>query len=451
MADVTEMKTAEERLLHDAVHDNLTGLPNRQLFLDRLDAALGFAANDPSIRPTVMSLDLDRFKHVNDAIGHSAGDSILLTLSRRIGRLLRPQDTLARIAGDEFAIILLSEGAEERVDVIADLMRQTVSTPITYAEREILLTASIGVVRVDADAPARADELLKSAQIAITHAKRLGGDQVERFHSSMRNVQTNDRLMLEGDLRRALDRGEINVAFQPIVRLEDRTIAGFEALLRWDHPKLGPISPLTFIPIAEETGLIVDLGVFALERTGRELALWQRALEVNPPIFASVNVSSRQLLKHDLLHDLKTVIARTGVLPGSLKLEVTESLVMENPEYAAQILTRIRDLGAGLSLDDFGTGYSALAYLQRFPFDTIKIDQSFVRQLSNGGRPVILRSIVRLAEELGMDVVAEGAETESEAIELYQMGCAYAQGFVFGEAMSASQARQLVGATQEAA
>jgi EAL domain-containing protein (putative c-di-GMP-specific phosphodiesterase class I) len=243
----------------------------------------------------------------------------------------------------------------------------------------------------------------------------------------------------------------MHVAFQPIVRLEDRTIAGFEALLRWDHPKLGPISPLTFIPIAEETGLIVDLGVFALERTARELASWQRALEVDPPIFASVNVSSRQLLKHDLLHDLKTVIARTGVLPGSLKLEVTESLVMENPEYAAQILMRIRDLGAGLSLDDFGTGYSALAYLQRFPFDTIKIDQSFVRQLSNGGRPVILRSIVRLAEELGMDVVAEGAETESEAIELYQMGCAYAQGFVFGEAMTPLQARQLVGAMPEAA
>jgi EAL domain-containing protein (putative c-di-GMP-specific phosphodiesterase class I) len=267
----------------------------------------------------------------------------------------------------------------------------------------------------------------------------------------MRKVQSSDRLGLETDLRRALDRGEIRVAFQPIVRLEDRTIAGFEALLRWDHPKLGRIAPQTFIPIAEETGLIVDLGLFALDRTARELAAWQSALEVDPPIFASVNVSSRQLLKHDLLQDLKTVLARSGVYPGSLKLELTESLVMENPEYAAQILTRIRDLGAGLSLDDFGTGYSALSYLQRFPFDTIKIDQSFVRQLSNGGRPVILRSIVRLAEELGMDVVAEGAETESEAIELYQMGCVYAQGFVFGEAMTALEARQLVGAAPEAA
>ncbi|MDB5557136.1 MAG: sensor phosphodiesterase [Enterovirga sp.] len=451
LTDVTDAKASEERLLHDAVHDNLTGLPNRQLFLDRVDAALTYGSGEaPPLRPTVIALDLDRFKQVNDSIGHTAGDQILLTLSRRLGRLLRPQDTLARLSGDEFGILLLSEREEERIERLADMLRQTVSTPITYAEREIFLTSSVGVVRHDPARPAKGEELLKSAQIALTYAKRLGGDRVEPYDPSMRQLQRGDRLGLESDLRRALDRGEMRVAFQPIVRLEDRTIAGFEALLRWNHPKLGPIGPQTFIPVAEETGLIVDLGVFALEQTALELAAWQRALEVDPPIFASVNVSSRQLLKHDLLQDLKTVLARSGVLPGSLKLELTESLVMENPEYAAQILTRIKDLGAGLSLDDFGTGYSALAYLQRFPFDTIKIDQSFVRELANG-RPVILRSIVKLAEELGMDVVAEGAETESEAIELYHMGCDYAQGFVFGEPMSALQARRLVGAAPEAA
>ena len=296
----------------------------------------------------------------------------------------------------------------------------------------------------------RREEVLKNAEIAMVHAKRHGGDRVEVFRPTMR-TETGDRLTLESDLRRAIDRGEIKVLFQPIVRLEDRTIAGFEALLRWDHPRLGRLSPATFIPIAEETGLIVNLGVFALERTGRELAAWQRALEVEPPIFASVNVSSRQLLRHDLLHDVKTVLARTGVHPGSLKLELTESLVMENPEYAAQMLQRIRHLGAGLSLDDFGTGYSALSYLQRFPFDTIKIDQSFVRPGGNGQRSVLLRSIVKMAHELGMEVVAEGAETESDAIELYQIGCEYAQGYAFGEPMSALQARQLVGAAPEAA
>jgi diguanylate cyclase (GGDEF)-like protein/PAS domain S-box-containing protein len=448
VADVTEAKTAEERLLHDAVHDNLTGLPGRELFNDRLDAALGFAATNGDIRPSVLVLDLDRFKQVNEGIGLSAGDSILLTLSRRLTRLLKPGDTLARINGDEFAIILLSEREFDRVVAFTDMIRRAVGTPITYAEREIFLTASIGIAFLEPGT--KRDEFLKSAEIAMVHAKRGGGDRVEIFKSAMRAAERGDRLALEGDLRRALDRGEIKAVYRPVVRLEDRTIAGFEAQLRWDHPRLGRLAPHVFMPVAEETGLIVPLGVHALDQAGRELAAWQRALEVEPPIFATVNVSSRQLLRHDLLHDVKTVLARSGVHPGSLKLELTESLVMENPEYAAQMLTRLRDLGAGLSLDDFGTGYSALSYLQRFPFDMIKIDQSFVRQMS-GGRAAIIRSIVSLAHELGMEVVAEGAESESDAIELYQIGCEYAQGFAFGESMSSLQARQLVGAAPEAA
>jgi diguanylate cyclase (GGDEF)-like protein len=396
-----------------------------------------------------MVIDLDRFKQVNDSVGLSAGDSILLTLSRRLGRLLKPQDTIARINGDEFAVILISERDPDRVIAFADMIRRAIATPITFAEREIFLTASVGLALHEAGG-ASGEEVLKNAEIAMVHAKRHGGDRIEVFQPTMR-AERSDRLGLESDLRRALDRGEMKVLFQPIVRLEDRTIAGFEALLRWDHPRHGRLSPSTFIPIAEESGLITSLGVFALERTARELAAWQRALEVEPPIFASVNVSSRQLLRHDLLHDVKTVLARTGVHAGSLKLELTESLVMENPEYAAQMLQRIRHLGAGLSLDDFGTGYSALSYLQRFPFDTIKVDQSFVRPGASGNRSVLLRSIVTMAHELGMEVVAEGAETESDAIELYQIGCEYAQGWAFGEPMSALQARQLVGAAPEAA
>jgi diguanylate cyclase (GGDEF)-like protein/PAS domain S-box-containing protein len=442
LSDVTEFKTAEERLLHDAVHDNLTGLPNRELFLDRLEAVLGYAKADPNIRPTVMVIDLDRFKQVNDSVGMAVGDSILLTLARRLGRLLKPQDTLARLDGDQFSLILLSEREPARIIAFAETIRRTVRAPIMFNDREIFLTGSIGLALGDGQ-PHRNEEVLKDAELAMYHAKRIGGDRIEVFKTAMRSRKT-DRLSLESDLRRALERDEITILYQPIIRLEDRSVAGFEALARWDHPKMGRMSPAEFISIAEEIGLIVDLGLFVLERTARQLSVWQRTIRQRDPVFASVNVSSRQLLRHDLIQDLRTVLSRTSLVRGSLKLELTESLVMENPEHAAQMLTRIRELGAGLALDDFGTGHSSLAYLQRFPFDTIKIDQSFVRTTAKGTRPVLLRSIVAMAHDLGMEVVAEGAETDSDAVELYQLGCEYAQGFVFGEPMTADQARDLL-------
>jgi diguanylate cyclase (GGDEF)-like protein/PAS domain S-box-containing protein len=442
LTDVTEVKTAEERLLHDAVHDNLTGLPNRELFIDRLQSVLGLAKADAAIRPTVMVVDLDRFKQVNDSVGMAVGDSILLTLARRLGRLIKPQDTLARLSGDQFGLIILSERELVRITALAETIRKTLRAPITFRDREIFLTASIGLALADSEAQ-RAEEVLKDAELAMYHAKRGGGDRIDVFKAAMR-ARKSDRLLIESDLRRALERDEIAILYQPIVRLEDRSIAGFEALARWNHPKLGRLSPAEFINIAEETGLIVELGLFVLDRTARQLSTWQRTLRHREPIFASVNVSSRQLLRHDLIQDLRTVLARAPLTRGSLKLELTESVVMENPEHAAQMLHRIRELGAGLALDDFGTGYSSLSYLQRFPFDTIKIDQSFVRTTAKGTRPVILRSIITLAHDLGMDVVAEGAETDSDAVELSQLGCEFAQGFVFGEPMSAERARALL-------
>jgi diguanylate cyclase (GGDEF)-like protein/PAS domain S-box-containing protein len=450
LVDVTEQKTAQERLLHDAVHDNLTGLPNRELFSDRLDAALLLAQTDTRLRPTVICIDIDRFRQINETIGLSAGDSILLTIARRLSRILKPQDTLSRIASDQFAAVVVSEAETDNIIALANVVRRAVSTPVTFAEQEIPLSASIGLALFDTQLHPKRDDMVKDAEIAMRYGKRTGGNRIEVFRPSMRSLRS-DRLTLETDLRRALERAEMKVLFLPIVRLEDRTVAGFEALLRWDHPKLGRLSPGEFMPIAEETGAIMDLGIFAMERTARELAAWQSALDVDPPLFASVNLSSRQLLRHDLLHDVKAVLTRCEVARGTLKLELSESLVMENPEYAAQILTRIHELGAGLSLDDFGTGYSSLAYLQRFPFDTIKIDRSFVHHNGKGARPVILRSIVSLAHDLGMDVVAEGAESESDAIELYQLGCEYAQGHAFGHPISAAEARKLVGAATIAA
>jgi len=442
LTDVNDFKTAEDRLLFDAVHDNLTGLPNRELFIDRLEAALGFARAEPQIRPSIVVIDLDRFKQVNDSVGMAVGDSILLTIARRLGRLLKPQDTLSRLSGDQFALIVLSEREPARIVAFAETIRRTLRAPIAFNDREIFLTASIGLALAENPA-SRTEEVLKDAELAMYYAKRIGGDRIEIFKPAMRSRKT-DRLTMESELRRAIEREEIKVLYQPIVRLEDRAIAGFEALARWDHPKLGRLSPAEFITIAEEIGLIVDLGLFVLDHTARQLAQWQAATRAREPVFASVNVSSRQLLRHDLIQDLRSVLGRTTLARGTLKLEITESLVMENPEHAAQMLTRIKELGAGLSLDDFGTGHSSLAYLQRFPFDTIKIDQSFVRTTSRGTRPVILRSIIAMAHDLGMEVVAEGAETDSDAVELYQLGCEYAQGFAFGEPMSADAARDLL-------
>jgi len=442
MTDVTEFKNAEERLLFDAVHDNLTGLPNRELFIDRMEAAFGFARADPQIRPSILVIDLDRFKQVNDSVGIAIGDSILLTIARRLSRLLKPQDTLARLSGDQFALIVLSEREPARIVAFAETIRRTLRAPIAFNDREIFLTASIGLALAENQSN-RTEEVLKDAELAMYYAKRIGGDRIEIFKPAMRSRKT-DRLTMESELRRAIEREEIKVLYQPIVRLEDRAIAGFEALARWDHPKLGRLSPAEFISIAEEIGLIVDLGLFVLDHTAKQLAQWQAATRAREPVFASVNVSSRQLLRHDLIQDLRGVLSRTALARGTLKLEITESLVMENPEHAAQMLTRIKELGAGLSLDDFGTGHSSLAYLQRFPFDTIKIDQSFVRTTSRGTRPVILRSIIALAHDLGMEVVAEGAETDSDAVELYQLGCEYAQGFAFGEPMTADAARDLL-------
>jgi diguanylate cyclase (GGDEF)-like protein/PAS domain S-box-containing protein len=446
MTDVTSVHVAQERLLLDAIHDHLTGLPNRRLFMDRLETALvGVRSNVPgAVKPSLVVVDIDRFKQVNESVGVNAGDIILLTIARRLMRVARPGDTLARVSGDTFALMILSEQEPQRIMALADLVRRAVSTPITHGERQIYLTGSVGVAFIDEGALGDKEAFLRNAELAAIHAKRTGRDRCEVYRVSMRNVP-QDRFSLANDLRKAIERKELEVQFQPIVRLEDRTIAGFEALVRWNHPRLGRLPPGEFISIAEETGLIVQLGMFVLETTARELLHWQQQLVVDPPIFASVNVSSRQLIRQDILSDLKNVLLRYPVIPGTLKLEITETLVMENPEYSAQVLHKVKELGAGLALDDFGTGFSSLSYLQRFPFDTLKIDQSFVRHDDSGKRPMILRSIVGLAQDLGMSIVAEGAETEADTVELFQLGCEFAQGFVFGPAISIEQTRKMIG------
>ncbi len=440
MIETTEQKKAEERLLHDAVHDNLTGLPSRELFLNRLEGVIAMSDQDDRIKPTVFVIDIDRFKNVNDSLGISAGDTILLTIARRLHRLLKPQDSLSRFSGDQFALMLLSEQDPARIAAMADAVKQAIHSPITFAKREIVLTASVGLVTWTSPQTS-AEDLVKDAELAMYQAKRFGGDRIEPFRPAFRSVGT-DRLQFESDLRRALERQELKLVYQPIVRLEDRTIAGFEALMRWEHPRRGTIAPSDFVPVAENCGLIVQFGLFAMQRAAEDLHSWQKQIG-DVPLSVSVNLSSRQLIRRDLVSDVRSVIARSGLKPRCFRLELTESLVMDNPEQTTHVLEKLKKLGIGLSLDDFGTGYSSLSYLTRFPFDTVKIDRSFIDDTSSK-RIVLLRSMVNMAHELGLSVVAEGVADESDALQLRQMGCEYVQSFLFGPPQSADAALRLL-------
>ncbi len=445
LADVTEIKSAEERMLHDAIHDNLTGLPNRELFYDRLTSALYMAQKPGASAPAIMLVDIDGFKAVNDSYGLSMGDSALLAVARRLARDLKPGDTLARLSGDQFGVVILAGPSASDLPARLDGLRTALAAPISFGEREIALTVSIGAAVYDPKLHVKGGDLLADAQLALATAKKAGGDRVELFARVMRS-QRSDRQMLENDMRHALERGEVTVLFRPIVRLEDRTVAGFQALTRWRHPKLGVLDEDEFASVAESTGVIVDIGAYALETTARELAAWQKALEVSPPIFATVAASSRQLLSHDLLTDVRAALSRHFAQRGSLKIAIAESLVMENPEFAAVLLRRLREIGAALMLDRFGAGYTSLGHLPQYRFDAMRIDASLVRPNAFGQRSPILRSVVSMAQEIGMDVISEGADTESDAVELAQIGCQFAQGTTFGQPMSAAAARKLMGA-----
>ncbi len=438
--DITEQKNSIDRLLHNALNDNLTGLPNRQIFLDRLQSILSLAPGSTAVRPTVITIDVDRYRQVNDKLGIAAGDNILIALTRRLRRLLKPQDTLARLGGDEFGLILMSERDPAKVADFADAVSKAIMVPLNFGNKEINLTASIGLVSW-VDQQENAAQLLDDAELAMFRAKKAGGNRVEPFRPAFRASGT-DRLQLEADLRRAIERKELSLVYQPIVRLADAEIAGFEALMRWEHPKRGSISPTEFIPIAEGSDLINQLGMFAFEKATSDLSEWQ--LQTGDlPIFVSVNLSSAQLLNNDLYDDIRDVLNKNHCDAQKVKIELTESLVMENPEQARLVLQKLKDAGIRLALDDFGTGHSSLAYLTRFPFDTIKIDKALVKD-SGDKRTILLRSVITMARELDMQVVAEGIESEADAIELAQMGCDFGQSFLFGPPIGSESIQRLL-------
>ncbi len=442
--EVTDSKRAQERLLHNAVHDSLTGLPNRELFLDRLAIAAKRATLEPLVRPSLLFIDIDKFKTANSAFGLVVGDSLLLTVARRLGRNLGPQDTLARVGGDQFALLLLNQTDPRELAMLAEQVRRSVRSPITIAGQEIVLTASIGISVYDGpdEDPA---ELLREAEIAMYRAKRSGSDRIDIFNAEMR-TEKDGRVALEDELRAAIERKQLKLVFQPIFYLPTETLAGFEAQLNWEHPRLGLLNPTHFVPVAEESDLILKLGSYVLGRAAREAQRWQRELpRPDQPLFVSVNVSSRQLFRPELINEVRHILGRAVVPKGSLRLEITESLAMENPEKAAAVLEQLAAAGAGLSLDDFATGYSSFSYLTQFSFDTIKVDRAFVQARGqNGTGATVLRSIIALAHELGKKVVAEGVDAEDDVSFLRSIGCEYAQGNYYGEAMAERDVLQLL-------
>ncbi|WDR06552.1 EAL domain-containing protein [Devosia rhodophyticola] len=441
LQDVTEDRASRARLLHDAVHDSLTGLPNKQLFLDRLERALVRARTPNGVKPAVFLIDIDRFMELEERVGHSAADSVLLAVSRRISRIMRPLDTVARIGGDQFAVILSSEHAAAKIADTAEQIRKALKAPFNFGDRDLALSASIGVTIYDSN-PATAADVLRDAELAMYYAKRLGGDRIEAYRASARSISAYNRAN-EEDLERGMKQGELQVQFQPIMDIVTGQIAGAEALMRWNHPTRGIVPPEEFIALAERSGQIETLGRIAFEQAAYHTRDWLHQMRNLPEsFFISVNMSPTQLATETLLNDIRILVQQNPGIAGHLKMELTESQIMTNPEHSAFMLEALRNLGLGLALDDFGTGHSSLSYLHRFPFDTIKIPADFVQIDADGASPTqvpIIRAVVALANDLDLLVVAEGVETLDEIERLRQLNCRYAQGFAFGAAMSASE------------
>jgi diguanylate cyclase (GGDEF)-like protein/PAS domain S-box-containing protein len=429
LAHAKERLVAGEALRHGSLHDAITGLPNRPLFMESLEHAIrvGRGRKTPL---AVFFCDLDHFKVINDGLGHEAGDEVLKTVGSRLRTQLHTVDTVARFGGDEFAILIEEVVDEVEAMRIAERICQAVAKPFHVQGSEQRLSASVGI-SVSAAAPASAESLLRDAHAAMYRAKDRGRNRSELFDEEMR-AKSVRRLGLERELRRALDREELSLQYQPIISLTSGEIPALEALLRWQHPERGPIDPAEFIPVAEESGLIEPIGRWVIERACQQSLAWQQLRPDARPIDVTVNVSVRQFGQRDLPEVVAAILARTGLDPAHLKIEITESLLVEESGAADEMLRELNQLGVQLILDDFGTGYSSLAYLNRFPFDAIKIDRSFIEGLGiEPERSAIVEAIVGMARALGLRTIAEGVENEVQLAELRRLGCGYAQGFLF--------------------
>lgn len=443
--EIAERKRVEEKLIHNALHDVLTGLPNRALFTERLERALLRTKRHPDRLFAVLFLDLDRFKVINDSLGHAIGDELLIAFAQRLKTCLRVEDTVARLGGDEFTILLEDIQAISKITDIVERIQQVLSLPFQLSRNEVFTTASIGITlsTVGYDSP---EAVLRDADIALYRAKSLGKARHEVFNAVM-HEQAVMRLQLENDLRRAIEQQEFHLHYQPIVLLKTESIVGFEALIRWQHPQRGSVSPAEFIPLAEETGLIVPIGYWVLYEACRQMYEWQRQFSVEP-MTMSVNLSTKQFAQLDLIAKIEQILLQTGLDARNLKLEITESSLMETDSTAA-MLGQLQALGVQLQIDDFGTGYSSLSYLHRFPIDTLKIDRSFVSRMGvDGENTEIVRTIVTLAHNLNMNVTAEGIETETQLTQLRALNCEHGQGYFFSRPVNSKAAEALI-ATQQ--
>ncbi len=431
--DVTERRARGELIAHQAIHDPLTGLPNRLLFVDRLRRSL--ATSDDADHLAVLFLDLDQFKVINDSLGHAAGDRLLVALADRLRTAIRPSDTVARFGGDEFTILCTGVPDETVACDLARRISNAVAKPIALSEGEVFVTASVGIALSGGELETP-ETLLRNADAAMHRAKDQGRARTELFQSDAHDRAVR-HLRTGNELHRALERGELRLHYQPIMNLENGSVSGFEALLRWEHPTRGLVQPDDFVGLAEETGLVVPIGSWVLEEATRRAAAWHLA---GSPLSISVNLSPRQLAEPTLVEDVARVLQETGIEPGALWLEITESTLMRDAEFAVSTLTALRSLGVHLAVDDFGTGYSSMSYLKRFPVEALKVDRTFVDGI--GREPedsAICTAVVTLAHALGLRAVAEGVETPEQLAELRTLGCELAQGFLFGKPAPAEE------------
>src|SRR5258707_6218795 len=438
-----QLQESKDHFRHAAFHDALTNLPNRALLAENLKFVMERAKQHEDYQFAVLFLDLDRFKNVNDSLGHSIGDQLLIAMARRLESCTREVDMVARLGGDEFAILLDGIPNSAEATNMARRIQDKLQSHFNLSGHEVFTTTSIGIA-LSSTGYDHAEAMLRDADTAMYRAKAQGKACYEVFDKGM-HTHAVYLLQMENDWRRALDREEFRVYYQPIVSLENGNLAGFEALIRWQHPERGFVNPSDFIPLAEETGLIIPIGLWILKKACQQLCQWQWQSSANRNLFMSVNLSSKQVVQGELVAQIRDILDETHVEAKHLKLEITESAVMENADMAARLLNRLKALGVQLSIDDFGTGYSSLGYLHRFPVNTLKIDRSFVGRIGEAAENIeIVRTIVSLADNMGMEVVAEGVETLSQLTQLRKLNCQYGQGYLFSRPVDANSVSEWI-------